>query len=141
MTTRADTKGSGWRIFAGLMILLVGAFNFIDGIVAVANPHYYYYYETGTNNSSVTVHHLVFGTLNGWGWGILILGIVQVLVALAIFAGQAWAAVLGIVVAVLNAIGQLLLISVFPWWSVITIAIDVLIIYALAVYGFVDRLE
>ncbi|HLN15415.1 MAG TPA: hypothetical protein VK277_01565 [Acidimicrobiales bacterium] len=136
MAMTMEERGSGWRVFAGIMILLVGIFNFIDGIVAIANPHYIYYYVSPSGSSSVETHHLVFGNLTGWGWAMLILGVIQFLVALAIFAGQGWAAVVGIIVATLNAIGQLMLIGSYPWWSIIIIVIDVLVIYGLAVYGF-----
>ncbi len=133
MQTQVERTGSGWRVFAGIMIGLVGIFNFIDGIVTVANPHYFTIYSTGYT------HHLVFGSLNAWGWAILILGVIQFLAALAIFAGQGWGAVVGIIVAAFSAIGQLLYLGVDPWWSILVIAIDVLIIYGLASYGFPAR--
>lgn len=140
MEARADrlaTRGGGWRTFAGVMIMLAGIFNFIDGIVAVMGSNYYSFYYTSSGNSSVTLHHLVFGSsVAAWGWMILILGVVEFLAALAIFARMPWAAAVGIFVAALNAIGQLLWIGVYPWWSVIAIAIDVLVIYGLAMYGF-----
>ncbi len=122
MAVHAEPRGYGWRTFAGVLIVLVGIFNFIDGIVAISNAHYL--------NS-----HLVFGNLNSWGWTILILGVIQFLVGLAIIAGQAWAAYVGIFFAVLNAIGQLLYLPSYPLWSIVIIAIDVIVIYGLAMYG------
>ncbi len=132
MQTQVAARGSGWRVFAGVMIMLVGIFNVIDGIVTVANPHYFTVYSSGYS------HHLVFGSLKSWGWAILIVGAVQFLAALAIFAQRGWGSVVGIIVAGLSAIGQLLYLGVDPWWSVIVIAIDVMIIYGLAAYGFPD---
>ena len=126
--------GTGWRVFAATMIMLVGIFNFIDGIVAILRPKYLYV-STGTG------HQLVFGTIKPWGWAILILGVIQVLVALAIYSRQSWAAVVGIIVAVLNGIGQLLYIETNPWWSIVAIALDVMVIYALAMYGFAPATE
>ena len=122
MATDAEVRGSGWRSFAGVLIVLVGIFNFIDGIVAIANANYF----TG---------RLVFGDLKSWGWTILILGVLQFLVGLAILGNQSWAAYVGILFAMLNAIGQLLYLPVYPVWSIIIIAIDVFVIYGLAVYG------
>ena len=133
MAARVEGTGSGWRVFAGIMIMLVGIFNFIDGIVTIANPHYFTVYSVGYT------HHVVFGSLNAWGWAILILGVVQFLAALAIFSQQSWGAVVGIIVAAFSAIGQLLYLGIDPWWSVVVIAIDVLIIYGLASYGFSER--
>ncbi|MGA8372634.1 MAG: hypothetical protein WB765_21070 [Acidimicrobiales bacterium] len=102
---------------------LVGTFNFIDGIVAITNAHY-------------LDSHLVFGDLKSWGWTMLILGIIVFLVGLAIIAGQSWAAVVGIVLAALDAIGQLLFLPSYPVWSIIIIAVDMFVIYGLAMYGF-----
>jgi hypothetical protein len=125
-----ERRGSGWRLFAGILIMLVGIFNAIDGIVTIANPHYFAIYSDGYT------HHLIFGDLRAWGWAILILGIVQFLAALAVFSQRSWGAVVGIIVASFSAIGQLLYLGVDPWWSIIVIAVDVVVIYALAVYGF-----
>jgi hypothetical protein len=107
---------------AGVLIMLAGFFNVIDGAVAIYNSHYF---------SS----HLVFGDLESWGWAMLILGIIAFLTGVAILAGQAWAGYLGIVLAMLNAIAQLLNLPAYPLWSIIIIAIDVLVIYGLTVYG------
>ena len=67
VTTHAD-PGSRWRVFAGVMVLLVGTFNFIDGIVAIANPHYYYYYVSVSGKPAAVTHHLVFGDLTARVW-------------------------------------------------------------------------
>lgn len=123
MEAKLNTRGYGWLSFAGVLFLLVGAFNFIDGIVAILNSHYV--------NS-----YLVFGDLRSWGWAILVLGVIQFLVGLAVLAHQSWAALVGILLAVLDAVGQLLYLRTYPVWSVIIIAVDVLIIYGLSMYGF-----
>lgn len=122
MDTETEARADGWRTFAGVLIMLAGLFNVIDGIVAVTDAHYF--------NS-----HLVFGDLNSWGWTMLILGIIAFLVGVALLANQTWAAYVGIVLAMLNAIGQLLNLPAFPFWSIIIIAIDVMIIYGLTLYG------
>ena len=121
MDGNLDARAAGWRTFAGVLILLVAVFNFIDGIVAIANTHYL--------NS-----HLVFGTLTSWGWTILILGGIEFIVGIGVLAGQKWAAWAGIAFATLNAIGQLLYLPSYPVWSIIIISIDVLVIYGLAMY-------
>jgi hypothetical protein len=125
MTTTAEIRSDEhWGIFAGIIIGLAGVFNFIDGIVAIANPHYFYV--------STTTHQLVFGDLTAWGWTILILGVIQFIIAFAIlFSSAGWAAVLGIIIASLNAIGQLLNLGTDPWWSIIVITLDVFVIYGL----------
>jgi hypothetical protein len=131
MPAAHDVEGTGWRLFAGFMILLAGVFNLISGIVTLRNPHYYVVVGYG--------NRLVFGDLNTWGWAILGLGIVQIVAGLMIFSGRRWAAIIGIVVATFNAIGQLLYLGVDPWWSIIVLALDVMVIYALARFGVVER--
>lgn len=58
------------------------------------------------------------------------LGLLLVLVAVALLAGQTWARVVAVILVILNAVGALLLIPAQPWWSMIVIAIDILVIYA-----------
>jgi hypothetical protein len=78
---------------------------------------------------------LVAFDVTTWGWITLILGIVQIGVGLGILAGQSWALILGVIVAVLNAFNQIAFLPAQPVWSTIIIAIDVLIIYGLTAHG------
>ena len=79
--------------------------------------------------------HYVFSDLNTWGWIVLCLGILQGAAALVVVTGSEWARWFGIASAGLNAIGQLMFAPAYPWWSMAMFAIDILIIYGLAVYG------
>ena len=117
----ADT---GWLAFAGMMLGLAGTFNFIDGLLALANSKVF------APNAV-----FVFSDLRTWGWIILVLGVLQVVAAVAIFTGSELARWFGITVAGLSAIGQLLYIQSNPVWSIALVGMDVVIIYALAVYG------
>ena len=119
-----ETKGFGWVTFAAVLLGLAGIWNFVDGILAISSSHVY------TANST-----FVFSDLNTWGWIVLILGITEGLAALAILAGSEFARWFGVAVAGVNAIGQLMFIPVYPWWGIAMFAVDLLIIYALAVYG------
>jgi hypothetical protein len=119
-----ETKGVGWVTFAAVLLGLAGIWNFVDGILAISSSHVY------TANST-----FVFSDLNTWGWIVLILGIIQGLAALAILSGSEWARWFGVAVAGLNAVGQLMFIPVYPWWGIAMFAVDILIIYALSVYG------
>jgi hypothetical protein len=119
-----DTKGVGWVTFAAVLLGLAGIWNLIDGILAISSSHVY------TANST-----FVFSDLNTWGWIVLILGITEGIAALAIFTGSEFARWFGVAVAGVNAIGQLSFIPVYPFWGISMFAVDLLIIYALAVYG------
>jgi hypothetical protein len=131
---RADAgtaRGVGWLTFAAVMLGFAGTFNFIDGIVALSKSKFYAHGAV-----------FVFSNLHTWGWIILLLGIVQIFAAFALFAGSEFARWFGIVAATVNAIGQLLFIQAYPWWAITVFTLDVLVIYALTVYGgknFVDQ--
>jgi uncharacterized membrane protein len=127
-TARLDTtyaeeaSGTGWIAFAGTMLVLVGCFNIIDGIAALANSDY-------------LVNQLLFSNLHAWGWFFLIWGAVQVVAGFAIYSGAGWAAIVGVVSAFGNAIAQLSWARAYPVWAVCAIVLDVLVIYGLVVYG------
>ena len=119
-----DPRGIGWVTFAAIMLALAGIWNFIDGILAISSSRVF-------TDSAV----FVFSNLSTWGWIVLILGILQLVAAGGLFAGSEFARWFGIAVAGLNAIGQLLLVPVYPWWAIAMFTIDVLIIYGLAAYA------
>jgi hypothetical protein len=114
--------GAGWVGFAGIMLILVGFFNVINGIAAIRSSDY-------------VVNQLLFSNLDAWGWFFVIWGVLQIFAGFAVIGGAAWAAVVGIVTGFFNAIAQLSWIGTNPWWATIAIVIDVLIIYGLVVYG------
>jgi hypothetical protein len=104
------------------MLILVGFFNVIDGISAIANADY-------------LVNKLLFANLDAWGWFFLIWGIIQICAGFAIFAGATWATIVGVVSAFFNSIAQLSWAQTYPVWAIAAIVVDVLIIYALIVHG------
>lgn len=117
-------RGAGWLTFATVMLALVGTFSVIDGIVAVSKSKFF------TPNAVY-----VFSDLKTWGWIVLILGIFELLAAASIFGGSQLARWFGMVAAGLNALGQLLFVQGYPWWSAAAFAADVVIIYGLAAYA------
>jgi hypothetical protein len=123
-TTVAEPEGSGWVLFAAVMLGLAGLWNFFAGIAAIADAHVY-----------VANAHYVFGDLSTWGWIIMILGILQGFAALALTTGSEAARWFGIGCAAVNSIGQLMFIPAFPFWGIAMFAVDLLVIYGLAVYG------
>jgi hypothetical protein len=126
MSTTKTSGWTGWVVFAGVMLMTVGIFAAVQGLVALIGPNSYYV---------VTEGGLWLLDVAGWGWWNLIIGVLLILVAAALLAGQTWARVVAIILVILNAVGALLLIPAQPWWSMIVIAIDVLVIYALIVHG------
>ncbi len=121
--SRNESRGHGWAAFAATMILIVGVFNVIYGLAAIIEDDYF------------AADELLFGDLSLWGWVYLIIGVLQVVTATLIYAGNDFGAVLGIMFAGFNAIAALLSIGAYPLWSVIILVVDGLIIYGLTVYG------
>jgi hypothetical protein len=116
--------GIGWLSFAAIMLGFAGMFNVFDGILALTNSKVY---------APNAVY--VFSDLHTWGWIVLILGVLEIGAALALFTGSTAAKWFGIVAAGLNAIGQLAFLPAYPLWSLALFAMDILIIYALTVYA------
>ncbi|HEX6497611.1 MAG TPA: hypothetical protein VF054_01115 [Micromonosporaceae bacterium] len=114
---------SGWLTFAGILAVLVGAFNTVDGLVALVRHRYFV----------VNGDQLLLMNLTGWGWFLLVLGVVQVVVGLGVLAGVDAARWGGVALASLAALVQLLFLAAAPFWSLIVIGLCVLVIYALVV--------
>jgi hypothetical protein len=121
MTASRIPITSGWLTFAGIVAFVVGMFNVIDGLVALLRNDYYL----------VTSQDILVFNFAAWGWIWLIIGIVQIIVGAGIITGRMWARAAGVGMAVLAAVGQLAFLRAFPVWSVIVIALCVLLVYAL----------
>ena len=119
-----EERGQGWLTFAGVLLLTLGTLNAIDGIAAISKAHFY-----------VGNAHYVFGDLKTWGWVVLCLGALQLLVGLGVFAKNQFARWTGVAVLSLNAIAQLLMMPAYPFWSLSIFAVDILAVYALIAYG------
>ena len=122
-----ESDGVGWKLFAGIMILIVGTMNVFDGLVGITQVNYIKRYTGGqlpiTNN------------VKTWSWVVLIIGAVMILAGFLIFAGNMFGRVVGIIVASLNALVQLAYLNHNTFWSLTMIIIDVLVIYGLAAHG------
>ncbi|WIM98431.1 hypothetical protein ACTOB_002031 [Actinoplanes oblitus] len=123
---REPTAWVGMVVFAGVMLLLMGGFQAIEGLVAIFKDEYY----VATNSGLVLTFDYTV-----WGWTHLLLGVVAVLTGIGVFLGQMWARVVGIIVAGVSALANLMFLPAYPVWCTIMIATDVLIIYALSVHG------
>jgi hypothetical protein len=120
---RAPGEGAGWVVFAATLFMILGVFNVIDGIVALAE------------DDNFVADELFFGDLAFWGVVMLIIGLLQLLTAYLLYVGNAMGAVLGIFLASLSLIAQLFFLPAYPIWSIIIMVVDLLVIYGLTVYG------
>jgi hypothetical protein len=116
---------AGWIAFAGVMMIMLGLFTAIEGLVALFKFTHYVVGREGL---------LVFG-MTGWGWLHLVVGVLAVVAGFALFTGAAWARVTAVLLAAFNAIAQLAFLSASPVWATIVITIDVVVIWAIVVHG------
>ncbi len=123
--TRASRLATGFITFAGVLMIMVGGFQALVGLVAVLQDDFY-----------VTTKNYVFDIdPTAWGWIHLIVGIVVVLAGFAILAGQTWGRVVGVILALISAITNFAFIPYYPFWSMLIIALDVFVIWALVAHG------
>ena len=129
---RGQERGHGYGLvlFASILLIVIGCFNAIQGIAAVAHSHVF---AAGA--------HYVFANQRTWGWITLILGCLQLLAAAGVLAGNQVARWFAVVVIGLNAIDQMFFIPAYPFWSLTIIAMDVVALYGLCAYGSRANLE
>lgn len=123
---RMVTGWAGWVSFAGIMMILLGIFQAIEGLVAIFNSDYYL---VGTSGLVLSMD---FTT---WGWLHLGIGVIAVGAGFGLLAGNTAARVVAVVFAGVSAIANLTFIAAFPLWATVIITIDVIVIYAVVVHG------
>jgi hypothetical protein len=126
----ADGRGYGLVLFAGVLLLVVGFWNLIYGISALAKSSVF-----------VANAHYVFGDLRTWGWITLIIAALQLLAGIGVMTGNQAARWAGIVLVGLNAINQMFFIPAYPFWSLMIIAFDIVALYGLCAYGSKENVE
>ena len=120
------TGWAGWVLFGAMMMILLGAFQAIAGLVALFDDGYYL---VGPSGLVVDVDY------TAWGWVHLVVGLMALAAGFGLFRAAGWARFLGITVAVISAIVNFAFIAAFPFWALTMITFDVLIIYAIAAHG------
>ena len=114
-------SGSGWLVFAAVLMIFGGLMMIMAGISAIADDDVF----VSTRNYTYELD------LTGWGWIHLILGIVIFLAGLALFRGATWARVVGVALAGLSMIANFMWLPNAPLWAIALIAIDGFVIWAL----------
>jgi hypothetical protein len=119
-----EDRGYGWVLFAGVLLLMLGTTNFTEGLAAINNAHFFVQYP-----------HFIVGSLSTWGWVVLCLGVLQFVIGVGVFAGKPLSRWAGVVVLAGDAIAQLFMMPAYPFWSLTIVALDILAIYGLVLYG------
>ena len=122
----AGRPSYGWKTFVGILLMVVGFFNIIDGLVSITRSNQVL--------RQVTNELPLISNIKTWGWIVLILGIILVLAGFGMLGGATWARAVAIIVVSVNAITQLAYLGHNPFWSFTMILIDVFIIYGIAVH-------
>jgi hypothetical protein len=123
--TESDRQVSGWAVggvaFAATVLLMVGAFQMVAGIVALFDEQFFVLAPNYTFAIDTT----------GWGWIHLVIGLFLIIVALALFMQQQWAAMAAIFLAVISAVANFFFIPYYPFWALLLIGLDVWVIWSL----------
>jgi hypothetical protein len=120
----SNLKGPGRAVFAAVLLIVAGVLNVIYGIAAIGNSNFF-------DHSA----HYVFGSLKTWGWITLFIGILELIAAFSLFRGGSFGRLFAIVIAALAAVGALLDIPAYPFWSLAVFGLTLWIIHGLTLAG------
>jgi hypothetical protein len=120
-----EGAGDGWGlvVFAGVMMILLGCFHAFAGLTAILKDKFFVF---------TPGNYLISADVTTWGWIHLIAGVVVALAGVFVFSGAVWARAVGILLAGLSAIANFLFLPYYPFWSLLMIALDIFVIWALA---------
>jgi hypothetical protein len=128
---RADraAETSGWAVgfilFAAIMMIMTGVFQAIEGLIAIVENQFY-----------VATREYIFQfDATTWGWIHLVIGVVVAFAGWGLLSGRTWARMVAITMAVLSAIANFLFIPYYPFWAIIVLTLNVLVIWAVAAHG------
>jgi hypothetical protein len=110
---------------AGILMVMVGIFHAVQGIVALVNDEFFVVGEEYVFEFDLTV----------WGWTHLVAGIIVALAGVALFQGAVWARTVAVVLACVSMFASFLWLPFYPLWSIATIAFDVFVVWALTAHG------
>jgi hypothetical protein len=107
-------------MFASILMIIAGFFDVIAGISGIVHSAYY----------AVSPDYVFRFSVTAWGWAHLIFGVLLVLAGYALLTGRAWARTLAVVLAALNAVENFMFLPYSTAWSLLAIALDILVIWA-----------
>ncbi|MBB5911219.1 urea transporter [Nocardia transvalensis] len=115
---------AGITMFAAVILLLGSILSILQGISAVADDQVFLAVPEYSYQMNLTT----------WGWVHIVLGIIGVLVAFGLMVAASWARVFAIAVAALSIIAAFLSLPYAPWWSVVTIILDLVVVWAISTW-------
>jgi hypothetical protein len=115
------TAWTGWIIFAATMLAIIGTLNVFQGIIALFDDR----------RVILLPQQLVIVDITGWGWTLLISGALMAVAGVGLLTAQTWARIAAIVLVGLHAVIQVAWLGAYPVWSLLMIALDTVVLYAL----------
>ena len=125
MSERPSAWAAGYAAFAGVVLVMIGFFQAVAGLVAILDDEFYVVGKEYVFQFDVTT----------WGWIHLILGIVVLASGFGIFTGNVAARSVGVLVAAISAVAAFLWLPWYPVWAIVIIALDIAVIWALTMHG------
>ena len=122
---RPSGAAVGFTLFAGVMMMIIGVQHALWGFSALLKDEFFV----------VTPNYLYDFDISVWGWIHLIAGVVIFIAAFAVYAGSVWARSVGVFLAAISLIANFMTIPYYPVWSIVLVALDVFVIWALTVHG------
>ncbi|WP_433291768.1 DUF7144 family membrane protein [Actinoplanes sp. CA-030573] len=120
------TKWIGWILFVGIVMIISGLISLIQGIVALVDDDFYL----------VTAEKLPIDIdYSAWGWLLIAFGALLIGGGYAVMFGYLWARLVSLCVVFVHALINLTFLAAYPIWSILSIALDLLALYAIAVHG------
>jgi hypothetical protein len=115
----------GFILFAAIMMIMVGVFQAIQGLVAIFENEFYV----------ATRNYLFQFDATTWGWIHLLVGLIVAFAGWGLLSGRTWARVVALTVALLSALANFLFIPYYPFWALLLITLDIFVIWAIAAHG------
>jgi hypothetical protein len=115
----AALGGSSYSNFAGIFLFVVGLFNILDGVMTLWRKEYF----TGAD--------VIVANLQTWGWAVLIVGVVQLLVGWLVLSHSSAGRWAGIAIVIISMMVSFLAIGIYPFWTFIILAIDAIVLWGL----------
>lgn len=128
-TSGSSTDGAGWYgwfVFAGIMMILLGAWHAMLGLLAIFQEDYYL---VGTGGLMITADY------STWGWVHLILGAVVAAAGVGLLSGAMWSRVVAVIFALVSSLVNLAFLAAYPLWSAIMIGVNITVIFAVTAHG------
>jgi hypothetical protein len=127
--SRSPAETSGWvvgfTVFAAVMMIMVGVWQALAGLIAIFENEVYV----------PTRSYLFELDLTSWGWIHLVLGLIVAFAGWGLLSGKTWARVVGITLAAISATANFLFIPYYPFWSILIVALNIFVIWALTAHG------